>query len=211
MNNLFNIDGKLYQLLSKLTQLMWVNILTLLCCLPVITIGAAATAMQKLVYQIYRGKEESVTKTFFKTFAQNFRQATIIWLGFLVFFLVIGIDLPMIGNLPEMTRGWMTWVVLVFMLVGLLSLTWVFILQSRYHNTVWGTIRLSFVLWISHPLRSLAMLVFGLFPHLLVFAYTNFLPLFLFLGISVSGICQAMLYHSVFEKLETEKESNGSR
>ena len=207
MNSLFNLEGKLYQLLSKLAQLMRVNILTLLCSLPVITIGAAATAMQKLVYQIYRGEEGEITKTFFRTFAGNFRQATILWGIYLGFFLIVGVDLPVIGNLPAATRGWLTWVVLIFALMGLLSFTWVFVLQSRYHNTVWGTIRLSFVVWISHPLRTLVMLVMGLLPHLLLIAYANFLPLFLFLGISVSGICQATMYHSVFQTLETQQES----
>lgn len=207
MNNLFNLDGKLYYYLSKLSQLMWVNILTLICSVPIITIGAAATAMQKLVYQIYCDQEEPITKTYFKTFAKNFRQATVIWLIYFGFFIFVGIDLHLIGSLPETGRALMTFSVLIFALVALLSLTWIFVLQSRYHNTVWGTIRLSFVLWISHPLRTVIMLLLWVFPYLLLMVYTEFIPLFLFLGISVSGMVQAVFYNKVFRKLEQEAES----
>ena len=204
MNSLFNIDGKLYSFLSKLSQLMWVNILTLICSVPVVTIGAAATAMWKLVYQIYHGEEEPVTKTFFRAFAGNFRQATVIWLIYLGFFVHAVVDTELIQNLNETVRGLMTFGMLVFVMAALLSLTWVFILQSRYYNTVWGTIRLSFVLWISHPLRTVIMLVLWVLPYVLLMLYVEFIPLFLLLGISASGILEALFFNKVLQKMEQD-------
>mgnify|MGYP000763200386 FL=1 len=66
--------------LNKMADLIWLNILTLICCIPVITIGASLTALNYVTLKLVRDEEGYVTKAFFKSFKQNFKQATIIWL-----------------------------------------------------------------------------------------------------------------------------------
>lgn len=39
---IFDLDSPLMNVLNKMADLMWLNILTLICCIPVITAGAAA-------------------------------------------------------------------------------------------------------------------------------------------------------------------------
>ena len=207
MNNLFSVDGKLYQFLFKASQLMWINILTLFCSIPIITIGAAASAMHKLVYQIYNSQEGPLTKAYFKAFANNFRQATITWLLYLVMFVLLGVNTQLIQTMPEMIRGLITFLSIVISLFLLLSFTWIFILQSRYNNTIWATIRLSFVLWIVRPFRTIAMLLFWTVPYLLLLLYPVMVPVFLFLGVTVSAYLQAAMYDQTFQKLEQSLES----
>ena len=73
---------------GKLWDMMWLNVLTLICSIPLITAGPAFAAMHYVLLKIYRDEETGITKLFFKSFAQNFKQGAVIQLVFLV--LVMG-------------------------------------------------------------------------------------------------------------------------
>ncbi len=45
MDKLFNLDSPVMRALNKMADLLWLNVLTVLLCIPVITGGAALTAM----------------------------------------------------------------------------------------------------------------------------------------------------------------------
>ena len=63
---------------NKLTDLLFLNILWLVCSLPIITIGASTTAMYYVSITSIRMGDGYVAKRFFKSFVDNFKQATII-------------------------------------------------------------------------------------------------------------------------------------
>ena len=48
----FDMDSPLMQGLGKMADLLWLNVLTLICCIPIVTIGASFTAMNYLT--LYR-------------------------------------------------------------------------------------------------------------------------------------------------------------
>ena len=45
MSTIFNLDSPIMRALSRMADLLILNLLTLLCCIPVVTAGAALTAM----------------------------------------------------------------------------------------------------------------------------------------------------------------------
>ena len=85
MNFLFGRGQKFYHFATKLAELMWLNFLVFLCSIPVLTIGAATSAMHHVLIQIYRDEEQKITRTFFSAFKKNFGQATLVWLIYLAF------------------------------------------------------------------------------------------------------------------------------
>ena len=93
-----NLDSPLMQGLGKMADLMWLNVLTLICCLPIVTIGASLTAMNYMALKIARNEECYITRGFFKSFKENFRQATVIWLIFLVVILILAGDFAIIKS-----------------------------------------------------------------------------------------------------------------
>ena len=56
MNSLFSVDGPLMRAMSDLLTLLKLNFLTLLCCLPVFTAGAAVTALHYCIMKMLDGK-----------------------------------------------------------------------------------------------------------------------------------------------------------
>ena len=202
MNNLFHPDSKVMRCGYKLADLMILQLSVILACLPVVTAGAAFSAAHYVLLKMYRNQEGSVWKEFWHSFGANFRQATTLWLIYLgvVLFLYVDLRLIIAADLPYLTLA------LYFLpfplLLTVLSLSWVFILQSRYENTVGKTIRHSLVMVLSHPLYTLINILLLFAPLFLVCLSSAAIPFILFLGYSVPGLVRAVLYSRIFDKLE---------
>ena len=79
---IFSPDGALARLLNTLGNLIVLNILTIICCVPVFTAGAAMTALYTMVMRMARKEDGKIISEYFKAFKANFKQATILWLIF---------------------------------------------------------------------------------------------------------------------------------
>ena len=88
MGKIFDMDSPVMRFLNRVGDLLILNILMIICCIPVITVGAAYTAMHYVILKMIRGEEGYLIKGFFKSFAGNFKQATVLWL---IMLLVIAI------------------------------------------------------------------------------------------------------------------------
>jgi uncharacterized membrane protein YesL len=80
---IFNAESPLMEGLSKVADLVILNLLVLLCCIPVITAGAALTGMHYVLLKMARDEEGYIVRSYFKSFKENFLQATGMWLIFL--------------------------------------------------------------------------------------------------------------------------------
>ena len=202
MSNLFSINGKLIHYGTKLGYLLWLQLLTVLCSLPVITAGAAFTAMHKILLQIYRDTESNITKTFFTCFAQNLRQAIALWLLYLLYFAVLVLDFLLIRQATSIALKLAVYFLPILAIAGYLSFTWIFPLLSRYENTVLQTIKLSFTLVILRPVTTVVLAILALIPVAALMITLSSFPYVVFLGITVPGLLQALLYSRIFDYLE---------
>ena len=62
---LFNLDSPLMQFLNKVADLMWLNVLTLICCIPIVTVGPALTALHYMALKIARDEECYIARDYF--------------------------------------------------------------------------------------------------------------------------------------------------
>ena len=92
MNRLFNLDSPIMVFLGKVGDLIWLNVLTMICCIPIVTVGASITALHYVSIKMVRNEEGYLTKNFFKSFRQNFFQATVLWVLMLFILAVAGAD-----------------------------------------------------------------------------------------------------------------------
>ena len=77
---IFSYESKFSQALIKLCYSCYLNLLWFLCSLPIFTIGASTTALYYVSLKIVQGEDSNLTRLFFRSFRQNFRQATTLWL-----------------------------------------------------------------------------------------------------------------------------------
>ena len=98
MKDLFNIESPFMQLLTRVGDLIIVNVLYLLCCVPIVTIGAATAALHKVGQAIVYDTDNGIAKTFFRAFRDNFKQATALWLMMVVFAAAMGCNYLLISG-----------------------------------------------------------------------------------------------------------------
>ena len=90
---LFNYDNPVWRFIGKLWDVLVVNILWIICSIPVVTAGASTTAMYYVTLKLARDEDGYTIRSFFKSFKENFKQATAIWLIFLLTGMLLAFDL----------------------------------------------------------------------------------------------------------------------
>ncbi len=170
MNRLMDMNSPLMQFLSRIGDVIFLNLLTLLCCIPIVTIGASVTALHVSLEKL-RKDEGHLLKNFFTAFKSNFLQATALWLILLVFgaMAVFGILSYTFGNVPEgMNVATPLIMCIILFVLWLFVVSWVFPLQARFSNTVIGTLRNALVCSIAFIPRTIVMVVANILPFLLL-------------------------------------------
>ena len=198
MRGLFNPDSWFMRYGAKLWDIMWINVLVIVCSLPVITLGASLTAMHYVMLKIVRDEENGVTKAFFKAFAQNFKQAAVMELGLAAAVYLLLTSMQLLKSQGSA----LYYAAIVLLAVVLCVWLWMIILQSRYYNPVMKTAKIALAACISHPLRTILMAILFVLPFFLLLFTYDALLLVLGMGFTLPGVTQAILYNDVFKKLE---------
>ena len=73
-------DNVVIRFLNKVADLVVLNLLFVLCSLPIITIGASMTAMIAVSLRSVEYGDGYVVKSFFHSFKESFKQATEAWI-----------------------------------------------------------------------------------------------------------------------------------
>ena len=71
--NVFEEGSPFIRFLNRMADLLIINLLTLLMCVPVITAGASLTAMHYVLLKIVRDEEGYIVRSFFRSFKLNFQ------------------------------------------------------------------------------------------------------------------------------------------
>ena len=198
MGKLFDYDHPFLRLLSRIADLFVLNLMTLVLCLPIITIGASITAAHYTALKLHRG-ENYVMPNFWKSFKENFKQSTIIWTIFALFFVVEYLAFITLSNGTSETDLTMQGVIVATGVFGVCFMLWVFPLQSKFVNKIPKTIYTSFIMTFKHIIRTVLLLAVFVLPFLLP---AEGFPVILLFGFSVPIYLSAMIYNKPFKKME---------
>ncbi len=199
-------DSPLMSFLSKIADLVFLNVLTLIFSIPILTIGAATTAAHYTALKLRRS-EGHVFRCFWKSFRENLIQSTGIWLMFVIYcsvsVLVYNIAINMSGTMGALVTGVVTGTIIL----AALPYAWMLPLQSRFINPIRATFKNALYMAFRYFFRTLLMVLLNLLPAGTLFVIiflTGFreFAIWLLFGISVPIYWCAMTYDKVFEKLE---------
>lgn len=137
MTDLFNLDGPVLQFINKIVYSVYLNILWFICSIPIITIGASTTALFYVTLKMSKNEEGNITKAFFRSFRENFRQGTLIWLILLALGIVLGVDGYVLYHMRFENLFWTlcTAVFCVAAAAYAVILMYIFPLLARFDNT----------------------------------------------------------------------------
>ncbi len=198
----FDLESPLMQALGKMADLMWLNVLTMICCIPIITVGPALTAMHYTALRIVRNEEGYISKDYFKSFKENFKQATLIWLILLAFILILIGDFYIMRNSGLEFSTTMQTLLLVVVIIVMFTGVFIFPVQARFENTILNTIKNAFFIATLQFPKTILMMIMTVAPVVLFLFFPQITPIIFLFGFSAPAWVSAKLYNKFFQKLE---------
>lgn len=215
MSNFFNMDNKFFTALGRIADMIILNVIFVVCCIPIVTIGAAWTAMYYVALKMVKNEESYIIRSFLKSFKENFKQATIIWGIFLVAGIILGVDFWV------MTGVTATWGKVFFYALGVVALMYAFTLAyvfpvlSRFYNTTKNTVKNAFLMSLRHLPWTILIVLITYLPLIIFFFLTQIffviLPFWIIAGFGVQAFVSSYIFVRVFKHYmpeETETEEN---
>ena len=207
MMELFHPESKFMETLNKITDMMILNVLFILTSIPVITLGASATAMYTVTMRLSRQEDVSLMKEYFQAFRANLKKGTILWMILLLAGAVILGEtwLLLILNLP--IRSFLLLLQGGLILFYLSTLFFAFPLLAEGKGTVKDVLHEASAMPFQRFPEFLALMAIHLLPALftgLLFPYIpNIFMIWGFVGFSVSAYMASLVLKRIFgEKAE---------
>ena len=158
MSKLFRMDSPLMRFLTKIADLMVLNILFCVTSIPLITIGASWTALYSVTLKMVRDEEGSVSRSYFRSFRQNFRQATLLWLGVLVVLALLVLDIRVLNGMAGGTApGLLRVGVEILALLGIMVLQYLFPSLARFEASLADTLKNACMMALAHLPKTALM------------------------------------------------------
>jgi len=201
----FSYDSTFGRLFLKLSYGCCLNVLWLVCCLPVFTIGASTTALYYTSFKIAKDEGSFITTMFFRSFRQNFKQATIIWLIMLAAGLLIGADAVLVYRLRAAADGTaaVIWTLLLAVLIAcmiayVIELFYIFPLLSIASNTTANMFKNAFLIGTHYLFVTLLVLFIH---YAMFFLVVNIFTPFIIFGEGLCAVISAHLLLKIFKPL----------
>lgn len=205
MGKIFDLDNPVFRTISKLVDLIWLNIIFVIVSLPIVTIGASVTAMMSVTMKMARDKEGYMWQGFWKSFKQNFKQSTIIWIIMLLIATVLGTDIYFFYS---STAGYAK--ILMAMMIGLSVILlciaiYVFPLQAQFDNAIKQTAKNALLMAIRHlPWTLLLLVILGVCA-ILIWLY---LAITVFFGFALTAFLCSFIFNHIFVRYIPEEMRN---
>ena len=218
MKEFFGYEGGFFRFMDKFGSIFILNLLCLACSIPIFTFGASITACYYVTLKMVRDEECYIIKEFFRSFRLNFKQATLIWLIFMVLGAVFFVDYRLLTmTAPDGTAvipfGNMILVILfVVMIVGVMILTYIFPLLAKFDNTVRQMFLNAFMMSIRHLPKTLFLILLNvMFPATLgCVLWTGkglwLVPVILCLGTAGAAYLCSMIFVGIFDLYMPKEE-----
>lgn len=199
LKKFFDSGNPLMVALAIAADLILLNIAALICCLPVVTAGAALSALSGVSLQLVRGEETYVMKNYFHSLRVNLKQGIPLGLIFLLAAVLIFVDYRFALAVAPVLRYPVAAVGILVLALAIYA----FALQGHFENTIGGTLKNAARLLAGYLPRTAGMLAFTLVMWLLAIRYFQYgLPVLLMFGFSLPCYVSALLYDKIFKSLE---------
>lgn len=205
MNRFVNPDNPVLNFFGKLLDCIWLNVLWLVCCLPVVTAGASTTALYYCTLKLAEDRRVELTHDFFRAFKENLKEGTVLSLIFTGLGIILAIEGRLFWAMKTRSAVWtlgtavFVLVVLVFSMVAV----YVFPMLARFDNTWRNMVRNSFLISVRFMVCTMLLLIIR--AAFLFVAVKVFAPI-LILGEGLIALLSSYLLKNVFAKVEESQE-----
>lgn len=202
----------IYQKIEKFGDLVILNVLFVISCIPIFTIGAAISAVYSFTLKLVNDEEPPVVKGYFKAFRDNFKQATQAWLIVLAMLAVLYVEFSLSYSLSGIGLAAMLALMAIEMIYLSFTLPLLFPLIVRYENTLGNMFKNAFLLNISNLGTWFYLFFIWVIPIALYLSNSKILyytwTLWILLWVALLAYACSMVIDKLFRKIEGREDEN---
>lgn len=208
MSRFFNPDNPVMEFIAKIFDLVILNLIFIFSCVPIITIGASTSALSYVTLKMVRGEDPYIWRNFWKSFRQNFKQGTLVWIFSILIFIFLGMDFYIINSQNTSLFAVVRILLWIVCAVALSVFLYVFPVISHFVCTTKQALKNALLMTFGHlPYRLMMLALAGL----LLFLCSSSNKLFAMIVV-LSGICgfsvvsfvYSIMFDRIFQKYESE-------
>lgn len=213
MSRFFNMESPIFVFLSRMADLMILNVVFLITCIPIVTIGAAWSSLYYVTLKMVRNEESYIVRSYFKSFKQNFKQSTLIWIIVLILGFLLYMDLR-IMTVMESSAGSNVIRIGIYMLglVGIFVLQYLFPLVAKFFNSTKNMFRNAFLMAIRHLPQTVVMAVISAGSVILTFlngwTLTYGLLIWIMVGFALVAMANSWFLVRIFDNYVPKEEES---
>lgn len=216
MNRFFNMDNKFFVFMGRVADLIILNLLCLICCIPIVTAGASITAMYYVTLKMARDEESYIVRSFFKSFKENFKQATIINVIMLATAIMLFLDLNIVNNMEGTMYKVLFCIFIAFTFLYALLFLYIYPVLSKFYNTIKNTFVNAFLMAIRHLPYTFLMLVISLIPIGILFIpsfqiQSILIMLFILMGFATVAYFNSKFLVKIFDNYIPKEEEEADK
>lgn len=204
MNGLISVDGKAYETFTKITNLIILNLLFLVSCIPIITIGPSLAALYQVTFKMNLTDERAITKQYCQALIHTFFKAGIAGIVSILTGSILVLDLYFVFFIPSVTPQLLGIPVFAITFLYVLTVTYLFPLMAYTDDKLLNVIKRAICLSLANLPYSLLLVALTITPVLLYFLFYSFGTIVsfvnLFFGFSFIAYYNSRIFLKIFHK-----------
>lgn len=205
MDKIFDLDNPFFRFISKLVDVVWLNIIWLIFSLPIVTIGASTTAMFSVTMKMARDREGYIFQGFWKAFKENFKQSTLIWIIMLLVGTILGTDIYFFYSSSAKYADFGMAAMIGITSIAVCTAEYIFPLQAQFENNLKQTFKNAFIMCVRHLPWTILLLVIYAVVALAVYVAALLVGVFIF---GLTAFITSYIYNKIFVKYIPEDMRN---
>lgn len=203
MNSLFHYDNPIFQSLGRIVDLVLLNFLCLLCCIPIITIGPSIVALYYCMLKISRNQDSSIIKMFFHSFWDNLKQGILLTVIFLIFALFIIVDFYACSTFAFPVLKYIKIILYTIGFLFVVIVSYAFPLLAQFHNSIGNILKNSLLMAILNFRYTILIVLLNVLPFLILYFSPRYfvliLPILSTCGTALTAFINSKFFIKIFD------------
>ena len=200
----FNTESPVFQFLGTLFDFVVLNMLFLITCIPVITIGPAVSALYTVTLREARNEQGYIIRSYFTAFKENFRHSFLLSVLYSIIGAILLYNLAFWAQMNTAAGTVFLIIIAVCTLLYIISLLYVFALSARFENTIKRTVKNSLLIALVNPVQTLMILLITVIGFALAYVSPMFRVFLIIFGFAFLAYCASFPLTKVFSRYETD-------
>lgn len=198
-------NSPIMDFMNTTAQFIALNIVFIICCLPIITIGPALAALYQVTLREVRGEHGYLIRKFFQHFKEMFTQAFLVFVIFFAIFSILLFNIAFWNGLSGIVANVILVVICILLLLAVSTFLYIFPLMARFRNRIWLTMKNAFIIALANLKKTLLLLLIQVIAVGIIYIFPPSRVFMLFIGFIFIAYSNSYILNKVFCQYETKE------